>query len=55
MKWVTANFVMDYKNNLLNSMEVVDAINKKSVTGDLQKLKIYQNMSYNLLLGKDVN
>jgi len=52
---VTANFVMDYKNNLLNSMEVVDAINKKSVTGDLQKLKIYQNMSYNLLLGKDVN
>lgn len=52
---VTANFVMDYKNNLLNSMEVVDAVNKKSVIGDLQKLKIYQNMSYNLLLGKDVN
>ena len=52
---VTANFVMDNKNNLLNSMEVVDAVNKKSVIGDLQKLKIYQNMSYNLLLGKDVN
>lgn len=52
---VTANFVMDYKNNLLNSMEVMDAVNKKSVIGDLQKLKIYQNMSYNLLLGKDVN